>query len=273
MATQIFQNSYLTRTEILKPLQKMAGEQLKWPAGSQFVVAGKFYQQTTDLTINLTSLTANTLYMVYAVLSGGVITGLTYSTNVNSVGPVGASGWKLIGAFYANGGLSGASTPISYGSLVNITGTPTTIPIEFWGEQSNFGPAEQHFRWQRNGNRIFIDAYVRAAGSTTNPVTWKIPSGLLYDVSSSGLGMTAGYTEIGRATYDNQIGNLATGSCLLVTNATRLVNTYSQAQVAGFGGQWGGNQPNNATWALNHDYDAKCSYPVAGWSNTPLVDL
>jgi hypothetical protein len=72
------------------------------------------------------TLVANTLYMIYVVLSSGTPT-MRISTNVNSVGPAGFSSWKLVGAFYSNG-ITGS---IAFGSFVNIDGAPATTNIPY----------------------------------------------------------------------------------------------------------------------------------------------
>lgn len=254
MATQIFQNSFLTRTEILKPIQKMAGEQLKWPAGSQFVVAGKFYQQTTDLTINLTSLAANTLYMVYAVLSGGVITGLTYSTNVNSVGPVGASGWKLIGAFYADG----SASPV-FGSLVNIQGSPISnwmnCVVTFTGSA---GPTLISSNCRRIGDsHEFQVDYQFTSSATVNETNIVIPASIPFDGSKEPNNSVR--TACGDGLYRNTgTGAIQSGTVHYATNVTgNNIVTFFMASIA---------------VASGHSVGVNFRVPTLA-SATPLVDL
>lgn len=260
MATQIFQNSFLTRTEILKPIQKMAGEQLKWPAGSQFVVAGKFYQQTTDLTINLTSLTANTLYMVYAVLSGGVITGLTYSTNVNSVGPVGASGWKLIGAFYANG----ATSPV-FGSLISVNGTPMSDWMNYTPSTLNSGNAVALGRYRRIGDGIELSINL-STGST-------LPTGTIYLGLPSGLSFGLSKLPYSGA-YNEPVGTASLIASPFVTHVgTVRITSATQFGISGDDGLnfWDASTPIVFTSGMG--IEPRINAPISGWSNTPLVDL
>ena len=77
---------------------------------------GGIQVDTDALSRNIISdltMTANTLYMVYAVMLTGAPV-MRISTNVNSVGPAGFTSWKLVGAFYSNG-----MSPIAFGSFVN----------------------------------------------------------------------------------------------------------------------------------------------------------
>lgn len=260
MATQIFQNSYLTRTEILKPIQKMVGEQLKWPAGSQFIVGGTFYQQATDLTINLTSLSANTLYMVYAVMSGGVITGITYSTNVNSVGPVGATAWKLIGAFYSNGLASPA-----FGGLVNISGSPrtdwiTAVPTIAGSPTASGVNALSSSRWSRNGDSINFQFWLHmgstgTAGSATG-ATWSLPN-LPNDFAKLARGVSQ---TVGTVLYWN-----TTAESHFCANAAASGGVFIETSA---GGQLQAN-----TILANYQIALQGFMPISGWSNTPLIDL
>lgn len=67
---------------------------------SRLTIGGQQYS-VPQLQLTLPTLTANTRYMLYVVVNAGVFS-LIQSTNVNSVGPVGYSSWKLVGAYYSN---------------------------------------------------------------------------------------------------------------------------------------------------------------------------
>lgn len=64
--------------------------------GQQYVTSSLNRTISTDVTM-----TANTRYQIFAVVSGGVVS-LRISTNENSVGPSGFSSWKLVGSFQSN---------------------------------------------------------------------------------------------------------------------------------------------------------------------------
>lgn len=219
------------------------------------------------------TLAANTLYFVYAQLVAGV-TALRISTSAPSIYVITNPTAKLVTAFYSNGGAYNLATPIELGSFVNIEGVPKTRQVKYWGEQSGFGPTAEFYNWERLGDRVRITAHITVGGSVSAASTWKIPSNILYSPSTiDGTGFNGGFPDVGRCSYDPQNGNITTGVCLLISNADRRINSYSQSQVAGFGFQWGNTNPNNAVWQLGHQYDAVVEYPVGGWSNTPLKDL
>src|SRR5438067_1862472 len=113
----------ILRPDLIKPMVKDSSTQIRLPAGSWLTIGGQQYNPTSDLTLTLGTLVASTLYMVYAVVSGGVVS-LTYSTNMNSVGPAGYLAWKLVGSFYA-------STVPDFGSFCNIDGIPSSDPQAF----------------------------------------------------------------------------------------------------------------------------------------------
>lgn len=89
--------------------------------GQQYIVSSLSRLISSDVT-----LVANTLYMIYAVVSSGVVV-MRISTNVNSVGPAGFNSWKLVGAFYASGGNSFNGNTVEFGSFVTIEGPPKTL--------------------------------------------------------------------------------------------------------------------------------------------------
>lgn len=97
---------------------QQSGGNISLGAESVLTIGGQQYTLASSIQVALPSLSANTLYMVYAVISGGVPT-LVISQNVNSVGPSGYAAWKLVGAFYADG-----QTSVGFGSFVNIEGVP-----------------------------------------------------------------------------------------------------------------------------------------------------
>jgi hypothetical protein len=104
-------------------------------------------------------LSANTLYMLYYTSSGLVV-----STNFNSVGPAGFSGWVLVGAFYS----SGKAVP-DFGCFMTIDGVPTSVGFVDSGPiistvhlVANISPTftsttYNSMRWRRKGRQLFHD--------------------------------------------------------------------------------------------------------------------
>lgn len=98
------------------------------------------------------TLVANTRYMIYVVLLTGAPV-IRISTNVNSVGPVGFTSWKLVGAFYSNG-ITGS---IAFGSFVNIEGAPETTNIPYTPITTALGAVSAiNMTWKREGSHSLI---------------------------------------------------------------------------------------------------------------------
>lgn len=123
-------------------------------ASSVLTIGGQQYSGALSRLIATdVTMTANTLYMIYAVINSGNME-LRISANVNSVGPSGFTSWKLVGAFYTNG-----LSPIAFGSFVNIQGTPSTsTPIPF-----NLGV---NFTGSNGTASISNDCYYSRIGNT-----------------------------------------------------------------------------------------------------------
>lgn len=86
-------------------------------APSVLTIGGQQYI-TGTLNVTLPTLNVSDLYMIYVVLISGVPT-LVISTNYNSVGPVGYTSWKLVGAFVS-------TLALGFGQFIEIdTVTPT----------------------------------------------------------------------------------------------------------------------------------------------------
>ena len=99
--------------------------------GQQYITSSLNRTISTDVTI-----TANTLYMIFAIVSGGTVS-LRVSTNVNSIGPSGFTAWKLVGAFMSSGEASPA-----FGSFLTIKGVPRSGRIPYSPTYSaSLGPA------------------------------------------------------------------------------------------------------------------------------------
>ena len=67
-------------------------------APSILTIGGKQYDTEASLNVSWGGSAQATLYMIYAVVSGGTVQ-LVTSTNYNSVGPAGYNAWKLVGAY------------------------------------------------------------------------------------------------------------------------------------------------------------------------------
>jgi hypothetical protein len=106
-------------------------------APSVLTIGGQQYITTATLFLTVGTLTANALYLIYAVASVGVVS-LVSSLNVNSVGPATYTSWKLVGAFYTNasGTFDSLTDLYSHKKKVlcktsNTSGNPGVIPSGF----------------------------------------------------------------------------------------------------------------------------------------------
>lgn len=76
-----------------------SGGTITMPAGAILTIGGQQYVTTSDLNVAADLGSANSRYQIYAILNVGVVE-LEVSSNENSVGPAGASAWKLVGSYY-----------------------------------------------------------------------------------------------------------------------------------------------------------------------------
>lgn len=144
---------------------------------SRITLGGQQYTNAS-LTVALPSMTASSLYFVYAkIVSGNA--GLEISTDIPSVYQAGIERkTRLVGAFYAE-----SSSVV--GGFVNINESPETdwlnyIPIGSWGNTTYRG------RWRRVGSALeaYIGAKLTNSPSGGNPsLTINLPPGLTIDTS------------------------------------------------------------------------------------------
>lgn len=232
-------------------------------AASRLTVGG---QQYTTSALNRTiatdvTMAANTLYMIYAVVSGGVVS-LRISANVNSVGPAGFTSWVLVGAFYS----TAANTPV-WGSFVNIEGPPETQTEvseagstqlnAFYAGMSSF--TVTNYNWSRVGRHLFVT--IRLDSVTPNGVSFRIP--LPRNITS----IENNY-HIGHYSCQNAAANSLGGSIIGVgstdVGAGNSITSGSSISLA-IGNTIMGTGPTvfGCTFRTH----------VAQWNSTPLKDL
>ena len=222
---------------------------------------GGQHQFKSSLNVAIPTLTANTLYMIYAVLSAPNTPALVISTNVNSVGPAGYTSWDLIGAFYANG-----MTSVGFGSFVNIIGQPETdmmpyVPVLSWVSNVNTPSGN----WKRIGDKHMQNAYFNIVGPmSATTLTVAPPTNLLWDTNkiSTGAAYTGtngvwGAVRAGVTVQSGVVGVVGNNSTNWLVNN---VNAYV-------------NNTNPNTWGNGDNFSCDFSSPIAGWSNTQLKDL
>lgn len=217
------------------------------------------------LTVPVGSLTANNTYMIYFVIG----TGLVVSTNVNSVGPAGATQWTLIGAFQA-------TNAAAFGSFVNITGAPKTDTLVFSPSVgAGFGtPTNNNLSYWRDGDRLrglgfFTVGTVAAAVGSIG-----IPTNLVLDTTK--LTQSANTTAAAGQKVGGYFENAASNGmgCIVTAPGTSTTLIYAGSN---FGApstvlipssSVSGNVASSGI-AFSYDFDI----PIVGWSRTPLVDL
>lgn len=247
-------------------------------------IGGQQYKVTSALNLTIPTLTANTLYMVYAVQTSGVVS-LVQSTNVNSVGPAGFLSWKLVSAYYSDGNLS-------FGSFVNITGIPKTLNrITYSGtivdaNNSNVqsgAPLTNTRYWERDGRYgLYSGGYYhqRTVGSNgTNNYYIKVPTQQTA-ISASDEQLSASNSgEInGFVTGDVGGGTFAVGGRSSV--AVPPINGFGLRIVSDTdGGNWGASGAGGVldAYAMSNTFVGltwtKCRVRINEFNDTPLVDL
>lgn len=244
---------------------------------SILTIGGLQYDTEGARSVALPTMTANTRYQIYAVVSGGDVI-LVVSQNENSVGPSGYSSWKLVGSIYSNGLAS-----VGFGSFVNITGCPKTSsidsgPISITGSITN--PTKGTINtdsssWHRDGDLIvyrmqFEQSAAGAGGSgdyrfslplniNANAISYVNPLTVSYGVFSGRLA----------SGIDHYVGHVS------LIDSTRMI-AYIQFQRESGTSQGGGIVSSTVAslgvasiqYGMNN-----IRIPVQGWSNTAIEDL
>jgi len=223
-------------------------------ADSHLRIGGQGYQ-TGSLDLALGTMTANTRYQIYAVVSSGSVI-LVKSTNENSVGPAGYDSWKLVGSLYSEA----ADT---FGSFVNIEGMPTSDWIPFTPTvNAHLGTlANVNMQYRRVGNVIeeigsFDVGTIGGSGEIQiglPSLTVELPSSSTEIVGKLDHNLTGTRTYFMLATHGDTFLNVGTfqhdtNKNVLVESASNVFNTGTRTALS-------------------------AKVPVQEWSNTPIKDL
>lgn len=235
-------------------------------------------QQYTTSVLNRTiatdvTMTATTMYMIYAVVSGGVVS-LRVSANVNSVGPAGFTAWKLVGAFLT-------SISSAFGAFLNIEGVPQceeidngVLTIGALTTPPTKGTTGRDKMWtKREGIWLMTRYEYRQTGAGTagsGSYTFTIPIGTLsidtnklYTAASTGShGITLGS---GDGTLNNAGDAVRVDPIYYDTNRFRMIGDSGPTDFF----------VDNANMHLGGtpEFYFTAKVPIIGWSNTPLKDL
>lgn len=217
---------------------------------ASLTIGGKQYHLTSNLTVSVGTVSTETLYFVYAVISGGTVS-LVISLNQNSVGPNGYTAWKLVGAFYGN-------FSSTFGSFVTIKGVPTSgwfshTPAPITGVTLSSSDCLARVI----GKMRYFQLRFAVTG---NPVAIVV----VQLTPSIATVLPGAYGRLGSAHLSISGGNQYQGS-LSVNNTSQLL----------FGGSgtayWDANVP--VAWTNASFVQASYEYDVNGQSVTPLEDL
>lgn len=267
MAQQLFTDKIGTLTHSAGNITMAAS--LSSP--SYLTIGGRQYTVTSNLVVALPTLAANNRYQVFAVVSGGVPV-LVISQNENSVGPAGYTSWKLVGSLYANG-----ESPVTFGSFVNITGVPATntfihTPV-YTADTVNptVGTILLNALYvRRYGDTCFADWVFRqsvAGSGGTGNYQGSLP--FLVNSSRAKVGLSTLQGNQGSARLNTAVAGGEYGGYIYL------------ASTSGFGMFLHDESTGPTVWSsgfgsftnTNMDMAASFSFPVQGWSNTPIEDL
>lgn len=206
--------------------------------------------------VSVGTLTANTLYMIYYTSAGLVI-----STNVNSVGPSGYSGWVLVGAFYSNG-----LSSVGFGAFIKDVNSPPQsetwdwLPTGAWtGNVTYTGKALR--------NKEFIELTVvmtcSAAPSPNVQQSFNNPTNITMDTTkangsnfyAAGVGTCQDSGVNSRGCIMQSLGGIIYPYWINSITIDGVVLTLP------------------FTWGAGDVITANYKFPVTGWTATPLKDL
>jgi hypothetical protein len=241
-------------------------------------IGGQQYTVTSQLSVALPTMTANTRYQVFAVQGAGVVS-LVISLNENSVGPSGYSSWKLVGSLQSN-------SAATFASFVQIKGMPRTElyndgPISISATGGGFvkGTTQRDVMLvQRIGNRVFNrfeynQTGASTAGSGFYTLNLAYPVDPQLDTSTNTTANYAATTAAKASGWGS--GTITDGTSRghmwwrPYDNDSFVAETEVMYTSAFLFGPSGSYPLSTATVA----FAGTITYPVNGWSNTPIEDL
>lgn len=226
---------------------------------SLLTIGGRQYKTTAVLARTISAdvtMTANSLYMIYAQVVSGVVV-LRISASVRSSYKLINTQSELVGAFYANGLGS-----VAFGSFVNIYGNPETGLIPYAPViNAAFGtPTNVSFLWRRSASLADISGVFTTGTTTASEARVGLPSGL---TSISDLPTLSKAGDMG-----NSVAEAASWQVNIEPSITYLTMGKQGPGSSGFA-KGPGNSFISAT-----AYSLVASVPILGWSaTTQLMDL
>ena len=273
------------RNDKIVSLSHSAGN-ISIQSGSILTIGGLQYEIDVQKSVALPTMTANTRYQVFAVISGGDVV-LVISQNENSVGPVGYTSWKLVGSLMANSALTFAGfidiktspsfAAYSAGPLV-ITATGSN-PI-----QSGNTKIIDRLMVSRRGSKALysIEFSQTAAGSNTagtGDYLFNLPFNANLDtttVFTTVAGQNVAYSptnHLGSGSLRVGTTQVTVGVYLYDQNKVRLGGINVVQNFTGGGLAWAAGGTQVALNQATISYAATFEMDIQGWSNTPIEDL
>lgn len=202
---------------------------------------------TKTYTLVLSTLSSNTRYQIYLVPGGTLVS----STNENSVGPAGYTSWILVGSFYS----TSQTVPV-FGSFIrDLFGVPETEEYAWVPTVSGLGSGSGtlvYSRMKRIGPEVLLRLrYDKDATSGTGSalVTFTQPSNVQFN------GISTPYVGVGESSISTNGWNIAVNS---------IDNIYFYN---------GGSFLLGSSFVSGRNLIGVITYPVFGWSNTPIAYL
>lgn len=202
---------------------------------------------TKTYTLVLSTLSSNTRYQIYLVPGGTLVS----STNENSVGPAGYASWILVGSFYS----TSQTVPVFGSFIKDLFGVPETEEYAWVPTASGLGSGSGTFVYSRM-KRIGADVTLRmrfdkdvTAGTGAALVTFSPPSNVIFN------GASEPYVGIGES-------NINTNGWNMAANTIDGIYFYN-----------GGSLFTGSSFVASRNLIGFITYPVTGWSNTPIAYL
>lgn len=255
MGQKLFTDKIGTLSHITGNIQMAASS----ASPAYLTIGGQQYKVTTTLSIALPAMSANTRYQVFAVLSGGS-PALVISQNENSVGPSGATSWKLLGSLYSNG-----MSPVTFGSFVSAEGVPQSEWIRFLSTKTNFTTSAEYCFWRLIGDSVEYKYMYVLNAAPTGTIYISTPSGQVPDGTKFDL--TANDGHVGQVTLNDGSASANYHGHIQPSNLSgtfRIVNSSGQ-------NEWNASIP--ASLGNADRFSGVINLiPIVGFSNIPIKD-
>lgn len=255
---------FLTKPDSIGALTYSSGVITLQP--SRLTIGGQQYRVPT-LNVALSGLTANSLYMVFVVMTGPSSFQLVVSANYNSVGPAGYTKWKLVKAFYA-------SAPATLGAFINdLYSTPQTdfyafTPTGAWNTNVVY-----EGETRRDGDVEWYSVILSFTGNPS-PATFSylnLRSGRQIDFGKIAGAMSVPYVK--RGVCSLHYGPASVGVIVLSVGQQTIV--IPQRMIPGSPNITYDTYTNSVPTAIvnGNSMSIEFDVPIVGWSSTPIAYL